>query len=683
MKKVLCLLTAAALLLTLCACGAEEAPSEAEYYWRAETESRYPLGLNGVIQGLAASDDCIFLCGESEDGPLLGRIPYEIREGRAVPGGMEAVELPELAEGSRMLDLDFGAGKFYVLIALPESYLVLTCLPDGSIEDNLSPVFVGDEEPKSILVTEDGGFCLRSLHNICLYDRTGKQTAAFSDYLSDLYPPLLIGGDVFAQSLPMGSGAVRLCRLNRETEKLEEIRRETEAEYLPRSLCRSALGTALINEGRELLSIGPDGQTETVLNWAELTGETGTEYRYVCQLNDNNFLMTPGDSGELILLNRDYRPDERKTLRIGFYGQASAMLSVLQNSYAHINGDYRVECIGYGSDEAGLSRLMLDVGAGDKLDIVVSDGWQVDPSGGFADLYPLIDADPELCREDFVPWMLNRLEDGGQLKQIWGGFILSTMEARGPLTEGPEPLRLADCQSYLDGIAYEGPLFGSIHTKENLLNNIAVNLLSAAYDEETGCYDLRTPEVMALLALCNTRPLDFTFDENGRIIQYEPALVSVTELQLGSPGDKKEEPAAPVRYFDGSDSGDNFSAVFCDYRACYMIPKTCADKESAWAFLRTMLKEDWQLKTFTERGIGFPCNAAALERALAACMQDERREEVSTILDTGVFHDYDMQQLSAILVEGMRPYFYGDSSLENAIDKTQSRLNLYYAERHG
>ena len=28
MKKVLCLLTAAALLLTLCACGAEEAPSE-------------------------------------------------------------------------------------------------------------------------------------------------------------------------------------------------------------------------------------------------------------------------------------------------------------------------------------------------------------------------------------------------------------------------------------------------------------------------------------------------------------------------------------------------------------------------------------------------------------------------------------------------------------------------------
>ena len=80
MKKVLCLLTAAALLLTLCACGAEEAPSEAEYYWRAETESLYPLGLNGVIQGLAASDDCIFLCGESEDGPLLGRIPYEIRE---------------------------------------------------------------------------------------------------------------------------------------------------------------------------------------------------------------------------------------------------------------------------------------------------------------------------------------------------------------------------------------------------------------------------------------------------------------------------------------------------------------------------------------------------------------------------------------------------------------------------
>ena len=681
MKKILCLLTAAALILSLCACGAAEAPAEPEYYWRAETESRYPLGLGGVVRGLAASDSCVFLCGETEDGLLLRRIPYAFKAGRAELGMPEAMELPALPEGSRLLDLDFGAGKVYVLAALPEGIVVLTFLPDGSGENTLRIAFSGDEEPKSILVTENGGFCLRSLHKLCLYNSAGEQTAAFSDYLSDLYPPLLIGGEVFVQSLPMGSGAVRLCRLNRETGKPEQIQTGTEAEYLPRSLCRSVIGKALVNDGRELLVIGPDNQAEAVLNWAELTGEPGTDYRYVCQLDDNNLLMVPGDSGELICLNRNYRPDERKTVRIGFYGQASEMLSVLENSYAHINPDYRVECIGYGSDEAGLARLMLDVGAGDKLDLVVSDGWQVDPNGGFADLYPLIDADPALCREDFVPWMLEGLEDGGQLKQIWGGFLLSTMEARGPLAKGPEPLRLADCPAYLDGIAYEGPLFGSIHTKENLLNNIAVNLLAAAWDGETERFDLSRPEVMALLALCNTRPPDFALDGDGQVIQDEPELVSMTELQLGCLADKKAEPVSSVRYFDGSGGGDNFSAVSCDYRACYMIPKTCADKESAWGFLRTMLKEDWQLKYFTDRGIGFPCNAAALERALAACMRDGQREEVNTILEKGAFRDYDMQQLCAILTEGMQPCFYGDSTLEDAIGKTQSRLNLYCAER--
>ena len=40
-----------------------------------------------------------------------------------------------------------------------------------------------------------------------------------------------------------------------------------------------------------------------------------------------------------------------------------------------------------------------------------------------------------------------------------------------------------------------------------------------------------------------------------------------------------------------------------------------------------------------------------------------------------------MQQLCAILTEGMQPCFYGDSTLEDAIGKTQSRLNLYCAER--
>lgn len=682
MKKALCLLMAAALILALCACGAEETPEEAEYYWYTATESRYPLGLGGLIRGLAATDGCIFLCGEGKDGLLLCRIPYGLREGRAVPGEAQALMLPELPEDSRMLDLDQGGGKIYVLIASPGGNMVLSYLMDGSFEAILHPDFPDDEEPKSILAKAEGGFCLRSLHNICLYDKTGERAAAFSDYLADLYPPLLIDGAVFAQSLPIGSGEVRLCRLNRETGKLEQIRTEEEAEYLPHSLCRSALGTALINDGRELLSIGPDAQTESVLNWAELTGETGTDYRYVCQLDENNILMVPGDTGELILLYRDYRPDRRKALRIGLYGQASDMLPLLKNSYAHINSDYRVECINYGSDEAGLSRLMLDVGAGGKLDIVVSDGWQVDPKGGFADLYPLIDADPELCREDFLPWMLEGLEDDGQLKQIWGGFILSTMEARGPLAEGLQPLRLADCQTYLDEIAYEGPLFGSIHTRENLLINIAANLLSAAYDEEAARFDLQRPEVMELLALCNTRPLDYALDSDGQILQSEPELVSLTELQLGSSVSQSGEAAAPIRYFDGSGGGDNFSSLHCDYRSCFMIPKTCSDKEAAWDFLRAMLKEDWQLSYFTKRGIGFPCNTAALERVLRQCTQ-EKQAEICTILENGVFVDYDMQPLCAILAEGMRPCFFGDSTLEEAVSKTQSRLNLYLAERQG
>ena len=66
-------------------------------------------------------------------------------------------------------------------------------------------------------------------------------------------------------------------------------------------------------------------------------------------------------------------------------------------------------------------------------------------------------------------------------------------------------------------------------------------------------------------------------------------------------------------------------------------------------------------------------------RAPGKVLQFSRRQS----LENGVFVDYDMQPLCAILAEGMRPCFFGDSSLEEAVSKTQSRLNLYLAERQG
>ena len=76
MKKLLTLMLALSMLLTLCACGEENAEPESPeetYYWRTEAVSRYPFGLDGTISAAAADGEHIFLCGVRDGTPCLAR----------------------------------------------------------------------------------------------------------------------------------------------------------------------------------------------------------------------------------------------------------------------------------------------------------------------------------------------------------------------------------------------------------------------------------------------------------------------------------------------------------------------------------------------------------------------------------------------------------------------------------
>ena len=73
MKKLLTLMLALFMLLTLCACGERNADPESPeetYYWRTEAVSRYPFGLDGTISAAAADGEHIFLCGVRDGAPV-------------------------------------------------------------------------------------------------------------------------------------------------------------------------------------------------------------------------------------------------------------------------------------------------------------------------------------------------------------------------------------------------------------------------------------------------------------------------------------------------------------------------------------------------------------------------------------------------------------------------------------
>ena len=677
MKKLLTLMLALSMLLTLCACGtanpAEPESSEETYYWRTEAVSRYPFGLDGTISAAAADGEHVFLCGIMDGAPCLARMDYTLDGGLRI-GEAAVTALPE--EGSP-ISLDCAAGRFLMLLGEEADggmqYTVSAYLPDGSLTGTYPVSIDAGDEARSILALPDGGFWLRGAHNIRRYSASGEELESFTRERVEFCPPLLIDGEAVFQTIDTDSHRSKLNTYDAAAGKLIPVDCDIDLRALS-AVCRSAAGEALVCMGGTLVSIGSDFSAARTVELDELYSAQ-TQYEEVLSLDENTYLLVPGkaetippeNSGELICLTREWTIDNRRTVNIAFYGRASEMLAALKTQYMQLSPDHRVECLDYGADEEGLARLLRDVSTGEGIDLIVADGYSIDTAAGFTDLYPFLDADPELSRESFVPGLLSGIERNGRLGEIWSGFSICTFVSDGALRDKPGALRLSECQTYLDSAGSTEPLFNGWMTKMELLRCMTPGIFAR------GTAALESDGVRALLEICAARPAEVDTEETG-----SPELM-YTDLQPDYLNRAMESGRA-LRLLDGRDGGDDFTSLVCDTRGCYMIPETCPDKENAWSFLRLLLMEGQQLKDFDRRRICYPSNAAALNAVLDSYELPELGQTVMGLIDGAPVYTQESAGMERIFIESVQPYLYGDSDMDTALSIARGKLEIFTAE---
>ena len=415
MKRLSAFMLALLMLLTLCACGeknAEPESPEETYYWRTEAVSRFPFGLDGTISAAAADGEHIFLCGVRDGAPCLARMDYTL------DGGLEIGEaaVTALPGAGSPISLDCAAGRFLLLLGEETDggtqYTVSAYLPDGTLAETYPVSIDAGDEARSILALPDGGFWLRGVHNIRRYSASGEELESFTRERVEFCPPLLIGGEAVFQTIDTDSHRSKLNTYDAAAGKLIPVDCDIDLRALS-AVCRSAAGEALVCMGGTLVSIGSDFTAARTVELYELYSAQ-TQYEEVLSLDENTYLLVPEktdtlpaeNSGELVCLTREWTIDNRRTVNIAFYGRASEMLAALKTQYMQLSPDHRVECLDYGADEEGLARLLRDVSTGEGIDLIVADGYSIDTAAGFTDLYPFLDADPELSRESFVPGLL-------------------------------------------------------------------------------------------------------------------------------------------------------------------------------------------------------------------------------------------------------------------------------------
>lgn len=677
MKKLLTLMLALSMLLTLCACGtakpAEPESPEETYYWRTEAVCRYPFGLDGTISAAAADGEHVFLCGIMDGAPCLARMDYTLDGGLRI-GEAAVTALP--GAGSP-ISLDCAAGRFLMLCGEEADggmqYTVSAYLPDGTLAETYPVSIDAGDEARSILALPDGGFWLRGVHNIRHYSASGEELESFTRERVEFCPPLLIDGEAVFQTIDTDSHRSKLNTYDAAAGKLIPVDCDIDLRTLS-AVCRSAAGEALVCMGGTLVSIGSDFTAARTVELDELYSAQ-TQYEEVLSLDENTYLLVPGkaetippeNSGELICLTREWTIDNRRTVNIAFYGRASEMLAALKTQYMQLSPDHRVECLDYGADEEGLARLLRDVSTGEGIDLIVADGYSIDTAAGFTDLYPFLDADPELSRESFVPGLLPGIERNGRLGEIWSGFSICTFVSDGALRDKPGALRLAECQAYLDSIGCTEPLFNGWMTKTELLRCMTPGIFAR------GTAALESDGVRALLEICAARPAEVDTEETG-----SPELM-YTDLQPDYLNRAMESGRA-LRLLDGRDGGDDFTSLVCDTRGCYMIPETCPDKENAWSFLRLLLMEGQQLKDFDRRRICYPSNAAALNAVLDSYELPELGQTVMGLIDGAPVYTQESAGMERIFIESVQPYLYGDSDMDTALSIARGKLEIFAAE---
>ncbi len=376
------------------------------------------------------------------------------------------------------------------------------------------------------------------------------------------------------------------------------------------------------------------------------------------------------------------------------FNRASDSIRITLRDYAAVPG---------GDGAAAAAQLNSDIVAGTVPDILLVDDrlpfYQYERKGLFIDLYPLLDADPDLDRADLLQNVLAACEYEGRLTSLVPTFTVRTMAAPTALV-GSDP-----------GWSWEQ--FGQVLDACPDSMTVAIPLMSRAavlaaalqlgngqfVDYAAGTASFDSPAFCLLLQHLEAYPQPYSYadDPYGDYLPAQRIADRVNLLQdvtVRDPGDARTVAwqMGEAYTFKGmpTASGSGGSAIVPGQRLA--ISSTCADPNAAWQFLRTLLSEESQ----TSDGRWLPLRRSALADRLnyalagdadpngrwtlepVAAAEADKIMALITTTDTLALQD---EALQAIVLEEADAYFAGAKTAADTAFVIQDRVTTYLQER--
>ena len=463
------------------------------------------------------------------------------------------------------------------------------------------------------------------------------------------------------------------------------------------------------------LNITEDGKILTVLNrWDEKAEKYESELVTV-----EKKPYDPSSEKELLTLAALYVDYQVERAIIDF-NRRSQSVRIQVKDYSEYNTDEDYN--------AGITKLQTEIMAGKVPDILAMNSQlsytQMAAKGLLEDLYPWLDADAELSREDFFPNVLSALEVNGGLYGTCNSFQISTILGASRVV-GEEPgWTYADFDAALAAMPEGCQPFDVYTTRDVILQNCLALDLDSFVDWASGQCRFDSGEFIQLLQFANRFPAEFDWEKHDW--NSEPS----TEEKLAQ-GQQMLLQMSLYNFTDIFYMGQYFGGdfTFIGYPSAqgtgnmfyleggYAMSADCKNKQAAWEFIRSFLTEDYQ------KGIyAMPLNVKVYEQKLSELRQpqyrkdaegnymlDENGERIPIAIGGSMSPDGEYTQyynltdaqvekidtlvrsttknagankaISDIVAEQAAAFFEGQKSAEEVARLIQSKVNIYVNEQ--
>lgn len=276
-----------------------------------------------------------------------------------------------------------------------------------------------DQEDNIYLFFESGKISVFSADMEWQYDITEHE----EEYILDV-ARCTDGAVIFVSARYKGDKEVlKIYQIDRDAKNSVEIMQLEEDQYVSDILINGTKQYDYYVRGQREISGGQIGEKRMtpILYW-EKTDFVPDEIGKIYAVSDEKwFALEQTDTPSLVYMvkGQEKEEKERQVLRLACL-EADSDLQKEVADFNKKNKDYEIEITSYSDRENPGQGLMVDLATGSDIDIVlipVEEADQLIAKNLFADLYPFLDADPGLKRDDFIENLLQAYEQNGKLYQ--------------------------------------------------------------------------------------------------------------------------------------------------------------------------------------------------------------------------------------------------------------------------